>query len=66
MHTGTAAISVSKKFGGYEPVLFHAFTATVTQWEHDWVKADTTYRREKPADPLAAARALLDRIGAPA
>ncbi|MGN6366154.1 alpha-N-acetylglucosaminidase [Asticcacaulis taihuensis] len=37
-----------------------AFTAAITDWEHEWVKADTAYTRHVPADPLADIKTLLE------
>jgi alpha-N-acetylglucosaminidase len=31
-------------------------------WERAWVRADTVYRRERPADPVASLKALLARL----
>jgi alpha-N-acetylglucosaminidase len=31
-------------------------------WERAWVKADTVYRRQRPADPVASVKALLTRL----
>ncbi len=39
-----------------------AFTPAIIEWEHNWVKASTVYKREKPSDPLGAAHALLGVI----
>lgn len=37
-----------------------AFTAAITDWEHDWVKADAVYTRHVPANPLADVKSLLE------
>ncbi|THD59139.1 alpha-N-acetylglucosaminidase [Phenylobacterium sp.] len=34
-------------------------------WEQDWIERDTAYVRQRPADPVSAARALLARLGQP-
>jgi alpha-N-acetylglucosaminidase len=39
-----------------------AVVAAITAWEHGWVERDTAYRREPPADPIAAVRQLLARL----
>ena len=36
--------------------------AGITAWEHAWVERDTTYQRERPADPVASVQALLARL----
>ncbi|ESQ85038.1 hypothetical protein AEAC466_04850 [Asticcacaulis sp. AC466] len=36
------------------------FTMTITDWEHEWVRADQAFTRHVPADPLADAKALLE------
>jgi len=39
-----------------------AVVRDITAWEHAWVDADTVYRRQRPADPVAATRVLLARL----
>ncbi|MDV6330902.1 alpha-N-acetylglucosaminidase [Asticcacaulis sp. 201] len=36
------------------------FTTIITDWEHEWVKADQLFARHVPADPMADAKALLE------
>jgi alpha-N-acetylglucosaminidase len=33
-------------------------------WERDWVKRETPYTRQAPADPVAAVRTLLQQVDA--
>ena len=42
-----------------------AFTRDITGWEHDWVRRDTRYRHERPADLGNSANALLQRLDQP-
>ena len=37
----------------------------ITAWEQAWVEAETPYVRTRPADPIAAVRALLARLEQP-
>jgi alpha-N-acetylglucosaminidase len=39
-----------------------AVVREITAWEHAWVQRDTVYRRQPPADPVAAVQALLARL----
>jgi alpha-N-acetylglucosaminidase len=39
--------------------------AGIAAWEQAWVERDTAYVRQRPADPMAATRALLARLGQP-
>jgi alpha-N-acetylglucosaminidase len=39
--------------------------AAIAAWEQAWVERDTAYLRERPAEPIAATRALLARLGQP-
>lgn len=34
----------------------------IVSWEHAWVNDDAAYRRQRPADPIAAVQALLARL----
>jgi alpha-N-acetylglucosaminidase len=45
--------------GGFDQA---AFTVSITKWEHDWVSDGQVYTRQKPTDPIAAARVLLARL----
>ena len=37
----------------------------IAAWEQAWVERDSTYVRQRPADPVGATRALLARLGQP-
>lgn len=39
-----------------------AVVRDIVAWEHAWVDRDTVYRRQRPADPVAATQALLARL----
>jgi alpha-N-acetylglucosaminidase len=39
-----------------------AAVSDLVAWEHAWVDRDIVYRRQRPADPVAATRALLARL----
>jgi alpha-N-acetylglucosaminidase len=47
---------------GTEPFDEAPVVRDIAAWEHAWVKRDTLYRREPPADPIASVRALLARL----
>jgi alpha-N-acetylglucosaminidase len=39
-----------------------AMVRDIVAWEHAWVDRDTVYRRQRPADPVAATKTLLARL----
>ncbi|MET3666131.1 alpha-N-acetylglucosaminidase [Caulobacter sp. 1776] len=50
------------KAAGTGPFDEAAVTRDGVAWERAWVAADTAYRRERPADPVAGVKALIARI----
>lgn len=50
------------KAAGAGPFDEAAVTKDGVAWERAWVLADTVYRREPPADPVAGVRALIARL----
>ena len=50
------------KAAGTGPFDESAVTKDGVAWERAWVAADTVYRREPPADPIAGVRTLIARL----